>query len=778
MSDFYNKYPYTDFHELNLDWVIERVKKLTEDWAATLEEWNSTEEQWQQLYDYVHDYFDNLDVQQEINNKINAMIADGTFVTITTPVIEAKVASMMPATVAAQIGDTVAGQIGNTVAGQLPGVVSDQIGAAVVNPVNDWLDANITQPTTPVVDKSLTIGDAAADAETTGTYISGIGQALSFDANSSIVSFNGYYIADGSMAYNASINGKATSIIPCKAGDTFGYKGRGESLAVSVLYYDGNTVLSSEQHVSESNFYLITIPAGANGVRFCSYSTGTCVLEVAKHHGYNDIYEKNVNVRINNLQNDKIPDGIYINATGTVISGSYLWYGYNGAKWYGEVAIAGSKCSDFIPVIPGETVQINAKGSYYGVAYMVFDIYKNPIYVYPETYVSGDTQVNFAEYTIPDNGYFIRISSIDSHLLSLERKDAYISRDMIDILTRDALADEWESVTLENTTNDYIARDGSTISYASSKLSDYEAVDPGSYIRVTGKCADGARLLAWYDSDLNQIALYPNRSVSSPTITAVDELIQVPFAASYVRISAVYSTTIGLKKRIPVKDLINSVANEGNVLANKKYIAVGDSFTHGDFAGLPDPYDSEIWDSATSQYKTYPWQIAHRNSMDFTNLAVNGSKLVDFVSNQDYLNIPADADYCTIMYGLNDYSASVPIGTASDATASTFCGAWNILLDWINNNRPNLKVGILIISAYLGNSYRTATETMAKKYGIPFLNFYTDDKVPIFMNKSGVDASIAQVKYSYYQVTVNNSHPNITCHKFESTFIENFMRGL
>ena len=74
MSDFYNKYPYTDFHELNLDWVIARVKKLTEDWLATQEAWNNTQEQWQQLHDYVMDYFANLDVQDEINNKINAMI--------------------------------------------------------------------------------------------------------------------------------------------------------------------------------------------------------------------------------------------------------------------------------------------------------------------------------------------------------------------------------------------------------------------------------------------------------------------------------------------------------------------------------------------------------------------------------------------------------------------------------------------------------------------------------------------------------------------------------
>ena len=171
MSDFLNKYPYTNFHELNLDWVIERVKKLTEDWAATLEEWNSTEEQWQELYDYVHDYFDNLDVQQEINNKINAMIADGTFVTITTPVIEAKVASMMPATVASQIGNTVASQIGATVASQIDDVVAGQIDSAIVSPVNDWLSLHITQPTTPVVDDTLTISGAAADSAVTGKTI-------------------------------------------------------------------------------------------------------------------------------------------------------------------------------------------------------------------------------------------------------------------------------------------------------------------------------------------------------------------------------------------------------------------------------------------------------------------------------------------------------------------------------------------------------------------------------------------------------------------------------
>ena len=40
---------------------------------------NDYVEQFNELHDYVHDYFDNLDVQQEINNKLDAMVADGSF---------------------------------------------------------------------------------------------------------------------------------------------------------------------------------------------------------------------------------------------------------------------------------------------------------------------------------------------------------------------------------------------------------------------------------------------------------------------------------------------------------------------------------------------------------------------------------------------------------------------------------------------------------------------------------------------------------------------------
>lgn len=48
---FNNEYPYTDFHELNLSWVIKKMKELL-DRMATMESWRAQhEKQYQQLKD-------------------------------------------------------------------------------------------------------------------------------------------------------------------------------------------------------------------------------------------------------------------------------------------------------------------------------------------------------------------------------------------------------------------------------------------------------------------------------------------------------------------------------------------------------------------------------------------------------------------------------------------------------------------------------------------------------------------------------------------------------
>lgn len=76
-----NKYPYTDFHELNLDWFLQRFKEVTTQVTtldATVQEFTA----------FVTNYFDNLDVQQEINNKLNTMAADGSLSALIQPLFD------------------------------------------------------------------------------------------------------------------------------------------------------------------------------------------------------------------------------------------------------------------------------------------------------------------------------------------------------------------------------------------------------------------------------------------------------------------------------------------------------------------------------------------------------------------------------------------------------------------------------------------------------------------------------------------------------------------
>ena len=60
-----------------------KVNELTSNFNAFSKDVSDTVndyiEQFNALYNYVHDYFDNLDVQNEINNKLDAMVADGSF---------------------------------------------------------------------------------------------------------------------------------------------------------------------------------------------------------------------------------------------------------------------------------------------------------------------------------------------------------------------------------------------------------------------------------------------------------------------------------------------------------------------------------------------------------------------------------------------------------------------------------------------------------------------------------------------------------------------------
>lgn len=105
---------------------------------------------YEQLQDYVNDYFDNLDVQTEINNKLDEMASDGTFNELFDSVIEGTTASTVQA----------------------------------------WLHDNISEvDETVLLDRSLTLDTAAAPADLVGDLKSALGTLsnLNTDDKSSAV---------------------------------------------------------------------------------------------------------------------------------------------------------------------------------------------------------------------------------------------------------------------------------------------------------------------------------------------------------------------------------------------------------------------------------------------------------------------------------------------------------------------------------------------------------------------------------------------------------------
>lgn len=156
--------PWTNLHDLNLDWIVNTMTETVEQWIAYrlemdgkyadfttqinsdfdefttgINEWKTLiESEFSDLQTYVQNYFDNLDLNESTRYVINQMIASGEFVEVLNP--------------------------------------------SIVSAVESWLAEHIT-PTTPAVDSSLTVSGAAADAKVTGDNITMLVDGVKQTAN-------------------------------------------------------------------------------------------------------------------------------------------------------------------------------------------------------------------------------------------------------------------------------------------------------------------------------------------------------------------------------------------------------------------------------------------------------------------------------------------------------------------------------------------------------------------------------------------------------------------
>lgn len=81
------EWPYVGTEVYNDDWLLKKMFELIEEWKNMRQEFATLQEAFNSLKAYVDNYFDNLDVQTEINNKLDAMVADGTLSTLLSPLV-------------------------------------------------------------------------------------------------------------------------------------------------------------------------------------------------------------------------------------------------------------------------------------------------------------------------------------------------------------------------------------------------------------------------------------------------------------------------------------------------------------------------------------------------------------------------------------------------------------------------------------------------------------------------------------------------------------------
>ena len=253
---FTEKYPYTDYNEYNLDWCIKRIRDLSDEWAATHQEWKDVQTEWTNYKNYIDSYFENLDLSQEVSDKIDQMAADGYFADLFNTLFRSDLISE-------------AGTV-----------------------TSAWIADNLLQETGYVIDTSLTVANAAADAAATGKAVTALkndSDALKLSKAESIesisyISKNLYILADATQGYylngtmgtpTSNANYCYTDYIEINSNE---YEYVNVSNGSAIYFYDENKTLLDPANRAISNYKLpASRPAGT---KYCRFNFGIAALNL------------------------------------------------------------------------------------------------------------------------------------------------------------------------------------------------------------------------------------------------------------------------------------------------------------------------------------------------------------------------------------------------------------------------------------------------------------------------------------------------------------------
>lgn len=225
---FYDKFPYTNFQELNLDWLTQEVSKVR----------------------------DNRDASDA---SAAAALASEKAAKASETAAAASQQAAKASQQAAKASETAAAGSEAASAEYL-----DQIGTHTAGAVADWLKENLTT-TTPPIDATLTVSGAAADAKKTGDLLKGNNLI-----ETSKLKYGFIQSSDGTI-YSGGSSYKYSELIPVNEGDIYLYYARGSSSVLVIGAYEtetGNAVLSKSIAGNDTNMkQSYVVPPGIKYIR-------------------------------------------------------------------------------------------------------------------------------------------------------------------------------------------------------------------------------------------------------------------------------------------------------------------------------------------------------------------------------------------------------------------------------------------------------------------------------------------------------------------------------
>ena len=230
-----------------------------------------------------------------------------------------------------------------------------------------------------------------------------------------------------------------------------------------------------------------------------------------------------------------------------------------------------------------------------------------------------------------------------------------------------------------------------------------------------------------------------------------------------------------------IQDIITKIIKNTNNIKN--ITSQLDKFMYSRFKGKKIVF---LGDSITVGFVDKPFAnlVAENMGMTLTNLAVSGSHVTyenDEVVKSVFVqrgDIPTDADLICIAGGTNDFGHNKPIGISSSNNFYDFYGAYKIMIDWIQQNRPDATLFCMTplhrendskenTLGYVLEDYVNVIRDVCEDRGVPVLDLFS---------RSGLNPNIEAHKSNF---ATDGLHPNQIIHdRLGNHIIPNFIRGL